>query len=154
MLNFALLFLNYGILLVTIGLFVLLAVTADGFATERNLRNILDQQSMVIIAAAFILHALIFGLEAGRRLVPAWANLAMLALGVIIYGGVGVAGLMLDGLFLDYNVLSYDASKGQHYGIILVEFGVGLTVTGVMLALFHAFAGFVEADYSATEDDG
>ena len=33
-------------------------------------------QAGVIIAAAFILHALIFGLEAGRRLVPAWANVA------------------------------------------------------------------------------
>ena len=61
MLNFALLFRNYGILLVTIGLFVLLAVTADGFATERNLRNILDQQSMVIIAAAFMTIAIISG---------------------------------------------------------------------------------------------
>ena len=61
MLNFALLFRNYGILLVTIGLFVVLAVTADGFATERNLRNILDQQSMVIIAAAFMTIAIISG---------------------------------------------------------------------------------------------
>ena len=49
-------------------------------------------QAGVIIAAAFILHALIFGLEAGRRLVPGWVNLAMLAGGVIVYGGVGVAG--------------------------------------------------------------
>ena len=61
MLNFALLSRNYGILLVTIGLFVVLAVTADGFATERNLRNILDQQSMVIIAAAFMTIAIISG---------------------------------------------------------------------------------------------
>ena len=44
-------------------------------------------QAGVIIAAAFILHALIFGLEAGRRLVPGWVNLAMLAGGVIVYGG-------------------------------------------------------------------
>ena len=106
-------------------------------------------QAGVIIAAAVILHALIFGLEAGRRLVPAWANVAMLALGVIIYGGVGVAGMALDGLFLDYNVLAADPSAGQHIGIILVEFGVGLTVTGVMLALFHAFAGFSEHRFDA-----
>lgn len=112
-------------------------------------------QAGVIIAAAFILHALIFGLEAGRRLVPAWANLAMLALGVIVYGGVGVAGMALDGLFLDYNVLASDPSAGQHIGIILVEFGVGLTVTGVMLALFHAFAGFKEQHFEAGEgNDG
>ncbi|MDG1414233.1 MAG: ABC transporter permease [Alphaproteobacteria bacterium] len=61
MMNFALLFRNYGILLVTIGLFIVLALTADGFATERNLRNILDQQSMVIIAAAFMTIAIISG---------------------------------------------------------------------------------------------
>ncbi|MDA8603388.1 ABC transporter permease [Alphaproteobacteria bacterium] len=61
MMNFALLFRNYGILLVTIGLFIVLALTADGFATERNLRNILDQQSMVIIAAVFMTIAIISG---------------------------------------------------------------------------------------------
>ena len=99
-------------------------------------------QAGVIIAAAFILHALIFGLEAGRRLVPQWLNLALLAAGVLLYGGVGVAGMSMGGLYLDYNVLLPDPSAGQHVGIILVEFGVGLTVTAVMLALFHAFAGF------------
>ena len=99
-------------------------------------------QAGVIIAAAFILHALIFGLEAGRRLVPQWLNLALLAAGVLLYGGVGVAGMAMGGLYLDYNVLLPDPSAGQHVGIILVEFGVGLTVTAVMLALFHAFAGF------------
>ena len=99
-------------------------------------------QAGVIIAAAFILHALIFGLESGRRLVPQWLNLALLAAGVLLYGGVGVAGMAMGGLYLDYNVLLPDPSAGQHVGIILVEFGVGLTVTAVMLALFHAFAGF------------
>ena len=48
------------------------------------------------------------------------------------------------GLFLDYTALTGAVSSGQHIGILLVEFGVGLTVTSVMLALFHAFAGFVE----------
>ncbi len=105
-------------------------------------------QAGVIIAAAFILHSLIFGLAAGRKLVPAWLNFAMLAAGVLIYGGVGVAGMVLDGLFLDYNVLLADPSAGQHIGILGVEFGVGLTVTAVMLALFHAFAGFSEARFS------
>ena len=112
-------------------------------------------QAGVIIAAAFILHALIFGLADARRLVPAWLNLALLAAGVLIYGGVGVAGMMLDGLYLDYNVLLADPSAGQHVGIILVEFGVGLTVTAVMLALFHAFAGFSADRFAgdATEND-
>ena len=104
-------------------------------------------QAGVIIAAAFILHALIFGLEAGRRLVPQWLNLALLAAGVLLYGGVGVVSMGLNGLFLDYNVLATTQAAGQHIGILLVEFGVGLTVTTVMLLLFHAFAGFEPRDF-------
>ena len=99
-------------------------------------------QAGVIIAAAFILHALVFGLEAGRRLFPLWLNIWLLAAGVLIYGAVGVTSMGLNGLFLDYNVLAASPAAGQHVGIILVEFGVGLTVTTVMLLLFHAFAGF------------
>ena len=101
-------------------------------------------QAGVIIAAAFILHALVFGLDAGRRIIPLSVNIWMMVLGVLIYGGVGVATMMKGGLFLDYTSLTGSVASGQHLGILLVEFGVGLTVTSVMLALFHAFAGFVE----------
>jgi len=101
-------------------------------------------QAGVIIAAAFILHALVFGLDAGRRIIPLSVNIWMMVLGVLIYGGVGVATMMKGGLFLDYTPVTGSVGSGQHLGILLVEFGVGLTVTSVMLALFHAFAGFVE----------
>ena len=103
-------------------------------------------QAGVIIAAAFILHALVFGLDQGRRLVSARVNLWVMAIGVLIYGGVGVFSLYQGGLFLDYTALTGSVESGQHIGIILVELGVGVTVTSVMLILFHAFAGFVE-DY-------
>ena len=101
-------------------------------------------QAGVIIAAAFILHSLVFGLDQGRRLVSARVNLWVMAIGVLIYGGVGVFSLYQGGLFLDYTALTGSVGSGQHIGIILVELGVGVTVTSVMLALFHAFAGFVE----------
>ena len=101
-------------------------------------------QAGVIIAAAFILHALVFGLDAGRRIITLSVNIWMMVLGVLIYGGTGLATMMKGGLFLDYTILTGSVGSGQHLGILLVEFGVGLTVTSVMLALFHAFAGFVE----------
>ena len=101
-------------------------------------------QAGVIVAAAFILHALVFGLDAGRRIIPLSVNIWMMVLGVLIYGGTGVVTMMKGGLFLDYTILTGSVGSGQHLGILLVEFGVGLTVTSVMLALFHAFAGFVE----------
>jgi multicomponent Na+:H+ antiporter subunit B len=98
-------------------------------------------QAGVILAAAVILYALIFGLDEARRAVPMGAVLALSALGVLIYTGTGVVGLLLGGQYLDYNVLSYDAIHGQHRGILWVELGVVTTVFGVMVSLFYAFAG-------------
>jgi ribose transport system permease protein len=52
---------TYGIVLVTVLLFIALGLTTEGFATWRNLRNILDQQSTVLIAASFLTIAMIAG---------------------------------------------------------------------------------------------
>ena len=101
-------------------------------------------QAGVIIAAAFILHALVFGLDAGRKIVSVQINLLIMVLGVLLYAGVGIASMVRGGLYLDYTALTGSVASGQHIGILLVELGVGLTVTSVMLALFHSFAGFVE----------
>jgi multicomponent Na+:H+ antiporter subunit B len=62
------------------------------------------------------------------------------ASGVILYAGTGVASFFLGGNFLDYNVLASDPVAGQHYGIILIELGVGITVFAAMLSIFYAFA--------------
>jgi len=48
--------------------------------------------------------------------------------------------MLAGGNFLDYSVLASDPIVGQHAGIIIIELGVGLTVTGVLLTVFHAFA--------------
>ena len=97
-------------------------------------------QAGVIFASAFILNAIVFGMNRGRHVWPPKFNLQCIALGVILYGGTGVASLFLGGNFLDYNVLSHDPIHGQHLGIRLIEFGVGLTVASVMVGLFFAFA--------------
>ena len=69
-----------------------------------------------------------------------------MAIGVLIYGGVGVAGLLLGGNFLDYFVLDHDSVHGQHRGIFWVEVGVATTVSGVMLKIFYMFADRGNAD--------
>jgi len=99
-------------------------------------------QAGVIVASAFILYTIVFGLEKGKKLFPSNINLLLLALGGIIYGGVGIASIFLGEEFLSYNPLGSTAQSGQHIGILLVEFGVGLTVSNVMIALFNAFIGF------------
>ena len=50
--------------------------------------------------------------------------------------------MLLGGNYLDYNVLSEDALKGQHWGIFFIELGVGITVGMVVLAVFYAFSRF------------
>jgi multicomponent Na+:H+ antiporter subunit B len=99
-------------------------------------------QAGVIFASAFVLYGLVYGLENLQRVVP-WAVLELgSALGLLLYGGVGIASLLLDGNFLDYKVLdAHDPMQGLHLGILLVELGVGLTVSASMLAIFCAFAG-------------
>lgn len=98
-------------------------------------------QAGVIFAAAIILYAIIFGLEVARRVIPLALVRVMIAAGVLIYAGVGVASLLIGGSFLDYSVLAHDSVHGQHLGILLVELGVGITVAAVMIAVFFVFAG-------------
>lgn len=97
-------------------------------------------QAGVIIAAAVIFYALIYGLSNARRVVPEALVESMMAAGVLIYAGVGVLGLLLGGNYLDYFVLDRNPVVGQHRGIFWVEVGVAITVSGVMLKIFYMFA--------------
>ncbi len=103
-------------------------------------------QAGVIAAAAVIFYALIYGLETTRRAVPDWLVETMVASGVLIYAGVGLAALALGGHYLDYSVLAHDPVHGQHRGIFWVEVGVAITVAGVMLKIFYMFAARARAD--------
>jgi multicomponent Na+:H+ antiporter subunit B len=98
-------------------------------------------QAGVIFAAAFVLYALVFGLGNAIQVLPPQVAYACGALGVAIYVGVGFVTMALGSEFLSYGVLAHDPTHGQHYGILAVEMGVLITVFGVMVALFYAFAG-------------
>jgi multicomponent Na+:H+ antiporter subunit B len=98
-------------------------------------------QAGVIFSSAFILYALIFGIENARKVFPFWALRFFLAAGVLLYAGVGVASMILGGNFLDYSVLAADPIAGQHIGILLIELGVGTTVAAAMATIFFTFAG-------------
>ncbi len=97
-------------------------------------------QAGAIVAAAFILYALLEGETQALRALPMRALIGLVAGGALLFGGTGVAGMLLGSNFLDYSVLATDPVAGQQLGILLIEAGVGITVTGVLLAVFHAFA--------------
>jgi multicomponent Na+:H+ antiporter subunit B len=106
-------------------------------------------QAGVIFAAGFILYALLFGVGTARRVASAGVIRVTLAAGVLIYAGVGIAGLLFGGNYLDYGVLAHDPVHGQELGIGLIEFGVGTTVASAMITIFFIYAG---QDGSADED--
>jgi multicomponent Na+:H+ antiporter subunit B len=97
-------------------------------------------QAGVIVAASVVLYAIIYGLQAARTVVPDRVIESLIASGVLLFAGVGVAGILLGGNYLDYFVLSGDPVHGQHRGIFWVEAGVLLTVFAVMLKVFYLFA--------------
>lgn len=98
-------------------------------------------QAGVIAAASVILHALINGLGPTQRIVPPALLEILIPAGVLLYGSIGVAGMLTGGNFLDYSHLAHDPVHGQEWGVFLVEAGVFLTVASSMVAIFYAFAG-------------
>ena len=97
-------------------------------------------QAGVIFAVAFILYALLYGVDIATKVVPEWATRWGLAIGVLIFAGTGLVGLMRQSEYLNYSVLRDSPVAGQHLGITLVEFGVGVTVASALISIFFAFA--------------
>jgi multicomponent Na+:H+ antiporter subunit B len=96
-------------------------------------------QAGVIAAGTVILVAITFGLESARRVAPPRVVDRMVPLGILIYAGTGVAGLLLGYNYLEYTGFARKPAYGHEYGILAVEVGVFVTVSGTMLALFYAF---------------
>ncbi|MCT8986792.1 DUF4040 domain-containing protein [Shewanella phaeophyticola] len=97
-------------------------------------------QAGAIIATGVILYALLEGESEALRAIPRGVLLGMVIGGASLYGGVGVACMLMGGTFLDYSVLAADPVFGQQLGILIIEAGVGMAVCGALLAIFHAFA--------------
>ena len=117
-------------------------------------------QAGVILAVAGVLHTLVFGLRETMAAVPAKAARTVAALGVLVFAGIGVVCIINGGGFLDYDRLfsprveamipanllgdpAHAHNWGQHFGIILIELGVLLTVAATMITIFYGFAGRV-----------
>ena len=98
-------------------------------------------QAGVIMAVGIIIYGIVFDMEHAKKVLPPWFVHKMLAFGVLLYTFTGVISFFRGQNFLDYSALSpHSPTHGQHYGILIIEFGVGITVSGVMIAIFYAFA--------------
>ncbi len=93
------------------------------------------------MAVGFILYGIVFSLAKAQKVFPPWLVHKLLAFGVLLYAGTGIYSMLMGYGYLDYTAIDPDhPSHGQHLGILIVELGVGITVTGVMVAIYYAFA--------------
>ncbi|OED36484.1 cation:proton antiporter [Chromatiales bacterium (ex Bugula neritina AB1)] len=97
-------------------------------------------QAGVIFASGIILYALIYGIVPAQQLLPPRKLAYLPAVGLLLYAGVGVVSMLKGGEFLNYSVLVHDPLHGQHYGILIIELGVGITVAAVMINIFFSFS--------------
>ncbi len=97
-------------------------------------------QAGALLAAAVILYSLIEGQDAAIAVIPPGVLKAMAAGGALLFGAVGIVTMLMGGNFLDYDVLRENPVKAQQLGILVIEAGVGITVAGVLLSVYHAFA--------------
>jgi multicomponent Na+:H+ antiporter subunit B len=101
-------------------------------------------QGGVIFGAALIFYALSHDLRSTLGHLPEARSLIVAAVGVLIYVGTGVLCLLLGGAFLDYaalaGLLGVDPVMARSHGILMVEIGVALAVTTVMVSLYYYLA--------------
>lgn len=110
-------------------------------------------QAGVVFAAAWILFALIYGLDDALKVISERAQFTLACSGVLLYSLIGVLGVVLGGRFLDFYPLAESPHAAQHYGILLVELGVGITVASVMMLVFTFFARRKSQWAAAGEED-
>jgi multicomponent Na+:H+ antiporter subunit B len=101
-------------------------------------------QAGAILGGALILFGLVFGVDRLNQLVPERVLRAIMALGVLTYGGTGLATLALGHNFLDYDAFG-SRPTGQQIGITVIEAGVFMTVACVMTLLYQRFASRASA---------
>ncbi|MEM7165029.1 MAG: Na(+)/H(+) antiporter subunit B [Planctomycetota bacterium] len=98
-------------------------------------------QGGAILAAAVIVYSLMFGVEAGKRLVPPRALDTCMVCGVGLFIGVGAYAAATGYVFLDYTALQpAHPAHAEPWGMTLVEYGVGMTVASVMVTIFNKIA--------------
>jgi multicomponent Na+:H+ antiporter subunit B len=98
-------------------------------------------QAGVIVSGVVILYALVFGVEAAKRLAPGALVERLVPLGVLIYIIAGLPAMFEGRTYLDYSIYGHDALHAHEWGVFLVETGVLVTVASTMIAIFYAFTG-------------
>lgn len=93
-------------------------------------------QAGTIIAASFILYAIIFGNNALSKFISLRKLVILSISGIAIYFITGLFSILKGAAFLNYNILTNNQITGQTIGIVTIEIGIGITVAASMLIIY------------------
>jgi multicomponent Na+:H+ antiporter subunit B len=127
--------------LITVTRFILPFIIAFSFYIQINGSNAPGGgfQAGVIMASAFMLYSIVFGYRSALTFMPFKALKILAILGIMLYGGTGIACMIMGGEFLNYNMIRNNLTTGQMLGISVIEWGVGLTVFATFSLGYYAF---------------
>jgi multicomponent Na+:H+ antiporter subunit B len=98
-------------------------------------------QGGVLLGAAIILLALVFGLHTSMHYISENTNKTLSILGPFGFCFIGALCVLFGGGFLDYSALNKIIPLGlqewRSFGIFLVELGVGIGVMSIMLRIYR-----------------
>jgi Multisubunit Na+/H+ antiporter, MnhB subunit len=105
-------------------------------------------QGGAIAAAVVFMIAFAYGIEATRDWLSNSVIVGLAAGGVIVFAGIGLAGVGLGGSFLEYG--DFPIKDSVKYGVEAVEIGgIAAIVSGILVGLFFVLA----AGFAVTPSD-
>jgi multicomponent Na+:H+ antiporter subunit B len=98
-------------------------------------------QGGVILGASFILWAIARDLQTAMLWISPVRMIALACTGILVYAGIGLLCVALQGKFLDYQVLhkilpATDAAMARSHAMLGVEIGVAFTVSAIMFGIY------------------
>ncbi|QQV74820.1 hypothetical protein H6P87_00361 [Rickettsia tillamookensis] len=102
-------------------------------------------QAGVIFASSLIAYDLVYGNRKLSRYFPPNVLICIAVLGVAIYAIVGTISFFFNDNYLNYYSLTNfinDKLLAQHIAIVIVEIGIGLTVSAIMYLIYNVFNNY------------
>jgi multicomponent Na+:H+ antiporter subunit B len=96
-------------------------------------------QGGALLAAAILLIRVATGRRVSRLQLKEFATTPLAVIGVVIYFATGFAAMITGGYFLDYEQLPIPGMEPmwlRYTGILIIEVGVGLAVTAILVMIF------------------
>jgi multicomponent Na+:H+ antiporter subunit B len=106
-------------------------------------------QGGALLAAGILLLRMTEGMEGSQSELSTSLGIPVAAIGALIFAVLGVVPIFFGGAYLDYGAIpipGMEAAWVRHYGMLVVEVGIGLAVMTALVAIFDTLVGGPDDD--------